>query len=327
MHKLRIGILRGGPSNEYEISLNSGASVLGAIRKNFEDKYKPHDIFIDKEGSWHMDGFVISPESLHHKIDVAFNALHGTYGEDGKVQHFLEIHGIPFTGSGSLASAVGMNKILAKKVMQNHSIKTPYWKELSSSQITEDMDGVVDNLYNTFHLPAVVKPASSGSSVGITIVRNYNDLPKALILASEHGDTVLIEECIKGIEATCGVLENFRDQELYALPVIEIRPHNEFFDYEAKYQGKSQEIVPATFDDSIKKELEELARNIHRLLNLKHYSRSDFIVHQKRGIYALEVNTLPGLTGESLVPKALKAIGSDVHELVDHLIQLALLKR
>jgi D-alanine-D-alanine ligase len=172
-------------------------------------------------------------------------------------------------------------------------------------------------------LPAIVKPASSGSSVGISIVRDHPELLTALIEAAKHGHSILIEELIPGIEATCGVIEGFRGEELYALPPIEIRSKNSFFDYEAKYQGKSEEIVPATFSDKLKRQIEELSKKIHRALGLRHYSRSDFIIHPRRGIYFLEVNTLPGLTEESLMPKALKAVGSDLSQLAGHLIALA----
>jgi D-alanine-D-alanine ligase len=324
MHKPRIGVLRGGPSNEYDVSLNSGAAVLKALYKQLEHLYQARDILIDKKGAWHLDGVAFPPEDISTKIDVAFNALHGAYGEDGKIQAFLEAHGVPFTGSGSLASAVGMNKILSKKRFADHGIKSPYWTEVSSERVRGDTEAVAKELFTTFVLPAVIKPASSGSSVGVSIVRTYPELYAALNLAAQHGDSILIEEFIPGIEATCGVVEGFRGHELYALPPIEIRPHAGFFDYQAKYEGKSQEIVPATFSETIKKSLEELAAKVHRALGLKHYSRSDFIIHPRRGIYVLEVNTLPGLTNESLVPKALRAVGSDLHELVDHLIQLSL---
>lgn len=322
-HKLRIGVLRGGPSNEYDVSLQTGANILGVLRTHFDDRYTPRDVFIDKSGAWHIDGLSVSPSDLRTKIDVAVNALHGSYGEDGKVQYILESHGIPFTGSGSLASAVGMNKILSKNVFKNHDIKTPMWREYSSDRIGADTPGIVKELFNSFILPGVVKPVASGSSVGVTIVHKYSDLGAAFATAAEHGDTVMIEEYIPGVEATAGVIEGFRGQELYALPPIEIRPMTAFFDYEAKYAGKSQEIVPATFSDKIKRELEDLAVRIHRALGLRHYSRSDFMIHPRRGIYVLEVNTLPGLTNESLMPKALRAVGSDTHEFVEHLIQLA----
>jgi D-alanine-D-alanine ligase len=323
-HTIRVGVLRGGPSNEYEVSLQSGGAILQALRDKYEHRYQVHDIFIDRKGQWHMQGLPVLPEDISRRIDVAFNALHGSYGEDGKVQSFLETHGIPYTGSDSLGSAIGMNKILAKKIFNDQGIKTPYGKEIASADIRENIQAIVKNLFESFILPAVVKPASSGSSVGVSIVRSYTDLPAALLAAAEHGDTVIIEEFIPGIEATCGIVEHFRGQELYALPPVEIRPHAGFFDYHAKYKGGSDEIVPATFSESIKKTVEDLAAKVHRALGLRHYSRTDFIIHPRRGIYVLEANTLPGLTEESLLPKSLRAVGSDVHELADHLIVLAM---
>ena len=216
-----------------------------------------------------------------------------------------------------------MNKILAKKVFADHGIKSPYWKEIPSNSVNADSEAVARQLFSTFVFPAVVKPHASGSSVGVSVVRDYVQLVQALQEAAQHSDIVLVEEFIPGIEATCGVIEGFRGQELYALPPVEIRPHEGFFDFKAKYEGKSQEIVPATFSEALKKDLELLAAKIHRALGLRHYSRSDVIIHPRRGMYVLEVNTLPGLTNESLVPKSLRAVGSDVHELVEHLIRLA----
>lgn len=326
-HRLRVGVLRGGPSNEYEVSLNSGSAVLSALNKHFEDRYKPHDIFIDRAGTWHMEGLVIKPENVTHKVDVIVNALHGNYGEDGKIQSFLESHGIPFTGSGSLGSAIGMNKSLTKKILKDHGIKSPYGIEIPSNRIRDNVSSVRDELFRSFSMPAVVKPTSSGSSVGVSIVKYYDSLVPALEEAAKHSGSVLVEEFIPGIEATCGVIEGFRGSDLYALPPIEIRPQTHFFDYEAKYSGKSQEIVPATFSQKIKSAIEDITKKIHSALGLRHYSRSDFIIHPRRGIILLEVNTLPGLTNESLIPKSLRAIGSDTHEFVDHLIGLAMGKR
>ncbi len=323
-HIARIGVLRGGPSSEYEVSLNTGANVLRAIKEKHSEKYHSHNLLIDRSGRWHFDGVEESIQDILPRVDMIFNALHGSYGEDGKVQNILEIYGIPYTGSNSLSSAIGMNKSLAKKEFVKHGIKTPYGKILSSDSVKANTDAVVKELFQTFILPAIIKPVSAGSSVGVSIVRSYKDLSQALNTASEHGHEIIIEEFIPGIEASCGIIEGFRDQELYALPPIEIRPMTAFFDYEAKYQGKSREIVPASFSHSLKEKLMELARKIHRALNLRHYSRSDFIIHPKRGIYALEVNTLPAFADESLMPKALRAVGSDTHEFVDHIIRLTL---
>jgi D-alanine-D-alanine ligase len=303
--------------------MKTGAAVLDVLRKHYSDQYHPCDIYIDRQGNWYMDGMELQPEKLIHKIDVAFNALHGKYGEDGQLQSFFELHDLPFTGSGSLGSAVGMNKVLAKKIFKDHGLKTPYGREISSEKIKAATNDVIRELFNSFMMPAVVKPASSGSSVGVSIVKYYDELEPALNEAAKHSDHVMIEEFIPGIEATCGVIQSFRGHDLYALPPVEIKPMTAFFDYEAKYAGKSQEIVPATFSQKIKNEIEELARKVHQIFGLRHYSRSDFIIHPRRGIYVLEVNTLPGLTGESLIPKSLRAIGSDTHELIGHLVNLA----
>lgn len=326
-HKLRVGVVRGGPSDEYEISLQTGANVLRSLSDYHEGKYHAHDILIDQDGNWHFDGVPVTIDRLCNRIDVAFNALHGTFGEDGKVQHIFESHNLPFTGSGSLASAVGMNKVLSKKVFLDHEIQTPNYRLVNAEDIAYRLSDLHDDFYRSIILPAVVKPLKNGSSVGISIVRNYDEFPAALLKAVHYDDEILIEDYIRGIEATCGVIDSFRGEDIYALPPIEIVPDSEFFDYAAKYLGKSREIVPATFSHRLKEMIQELSRKIHRALGLRHYSRSDFIIHPKRGIYALEVNTLPGLSGESLMPKALRAVGSDTHYFVDHIIELAHRKR
>lgn len=322
---ISIGVLRGGPSSEHEVSLNTGSGVLCAIKEKLSERYHPHDIVIDRAGKWHYDGVEENIENILPRVDLIFNALHGHFGEDGKVQNILEIHGVPFTGSGSLSSAIGMNKSLTKKEFKKNGIKTPYDKIISSDSVRENTDAVVKELFQTFILPGVVKPVSAGSSVGVSLIRAYKDLPDALRKAAEHGHEIMIEEYIPGIEATCGVIEGFRDQELYALPPVEIHSDSSFFDYDAKYKHQSRKIVPSGFSHEVKKELEELSKSIHRIMELRHYSRSDFIVNPKRGIYALEVNTLPGLTDESLVPMSLRAVGSSLHELVDHVIRMAML--
>ena len=324
MSKTKVGVLRGGPSSEYEVSLATGANVLKAIREKLADKYIVYDVLIDKKGEWHIDGIKIKPENAAKHFDVAFLALHGAYGEDGKVQRLLETLSVPFTGSDSLGSAVGMNKVLTKKVFVDNKLKTPSDKIVKSSAIKKDVEKVANDIFKSFSMPAVVKPVSAGSSVGVSIVHDIKGLVTGLKEAADHDEEVLVEEYIKGIEATVGVIEGFRGEKLYALPAVEIRPKTEFFDFAAKYEGKSDEIVPGNFAKNIKMELADMARKVHKSVGLRHYSRSDFIINPKRGIYVLEVNTLPGLTNESLVPKSLRAVGSDTHELIDHLIGLAL---
>ncbi len=322
-HIVRVGILRGGPSAEAEVSLRTGQAVAKSINEHLSDKYRPFDIIIDRNGNWTHEGNPISVTGLHSLVDVVFNALHGTYGEDGKIQSLLEWHKIPFTGSGSASSAIGMNKVMTKKILNSHGIKNPYAVVISSGEIQNEPESILRDLFNSFVMPAVVKPSASGSSVGVSIVRKFSDFYPALYNASAHSDEVIVEEYIKGIEATCGVIDHFRGERFYALPPVEIRPASEFFDYNAKYGNETREIVPATFSSKIKREIEELSKKIHEIMGLRHYSRSDFIIHPRRGIYTLEVNTLPGLTEESLFPKALRAVGSDLHHFIEHLLERA----
>jgi D-alanine-D-alanine ligase len=324
MTKTRIGVVRGGPSNEYEVSLRTGAAVINSLDK---EKYEPLDIIISKGGVWHIHGLEIEPREAVRRSDVIFNALHGYYGEDGKIQQILETHAIPFTGSGSLSSAIAMAKHLAKESFRRAGLKTPAHVILEQGE-GQEIDATKSYLlaHSKFALPYIVKPVSGGSSEGVSIVRSREELTDALEKAFEKGDSVLIEEFIPGVEASVGVIEGFRGQDMYTLPPIEIRPQSRgIFDYETKYSSEfSSEIVPATFSTSIKKELERVAIAAHDTLGLSHYSRSDFIVSPHRGIFILETNSLPGLTNESLVPKALAAVGSSLSELTDHLIGLAL---
>lgn len=319
MNKIRIGVLRGGPSNEHDVSLKTGENVL----KNLPEKYIPIDIFIDKNGGWHIQGISHKPHEIFKKVDAIFNALHGEYGEDGKVQKILDVFSVPYTGSKTLPSAIGMNKALAKDVFKLHGIKTPYFVVESKS---DNIDEMAIKLFNSFPMPAVVKPVASGSSFGVSVAYTLKSLALALSKAFKYSDKVLVEEYIKGREATCGVVDRFRGKDIYSLLPIEIiKPEkSDFFDYEAKYCGGSQEICPGNFSQSEKEAVQELAVTAHKALGLRHYSRSDFIISPRRGIYILEVNTLPGLTSESLLPKSLNAVGCSLPDFLDHLITLAL---
>ena len=321
--KIAVGVLRGGPSNEYEVSLRSGAAVLSNLHPA---KYTTRDILIDKDGVWHIAGSSRKPEAALKGIDVVFNALHGEYGEDGRVQRVLEHFSIPYTGSDVFGSALATHKVYAKQRVSEEGIKTPHHGVVRIDK--EDFDSQIRAAFRSVPLPAVVKPATLGSSVGVSIARDYHGLAAAIRRAISLAPVVLVEELIKGREATCGVVEGFRGQDLYSLLPIEIVPPKEkdFFDYEAKYSGISREICPGNFSENEAKELQRLAVLAHRALGLRHYSRSDFIVTPKRGIYFLETNTLPGLTAESLLPKSLNAIGAELPEFLDHVLRLALQK-
>ncbi len=320
MSKIRVAVLRGGPSSEYEISLKTGESVLKHVP---EDKYAPQDIFIDRSGVWHLRGIPALPSRVLKQTDVVFNALHGEWGEDGKVQRLLEIFGVPFTGSGSFASAIAMNKLLAKQYLMREGVKTPRYVVL---RVSDTLERELVDIFRHFPQPSVIKPLNRGSSVGVTIARDYASFYDGVRLAFEYSPSILIEEYIRGKEATAGVLNSFRGEERYGLLPIEIIPpgKNGFYDYDAKYVSEETGYrMPGNFSRGEKEELMRLAREVHRILGLQHYSRSDFIV-SPRGIYFLEVNTLPGLTSHSLIPKSLEAVGSNLPELLDHLLTLAL---
>jgi D-alanine-D-alanine ligase len=332
---IRVGVIRGGISSEYEVSLKTGANVLAHLRGDkLNDKYKAIDILIDRDGVWHIGGVPTSMERVLQSVDVIFNALHGDFGEDGKLQQILDQWNIPYTGSGAFASAVGYNKALAKEQFSRLGINIA--KHILFPAYLEDMDGPIElyaeakakQVWEKMPPPWIVKPLTSGSSMGVHVCKTYPELVRAFSVGVDVGVSVIVEEMIEGKEATVAVVNDFRGKSLYTLPPIEIRvpKHKTFFDYEAKYTGVSKEICPGNFSSDEKKELERLAALIHDGLNLSHYSRSDFIIHPKKGIYALEVNTLPGLTDESLTPKALYAVGATMPEFISHIITLALKK-
>lgn len=323
MASIRVGVLRGGPSAEYEVSLKTGGSVLSNLSR---ERYRPRDILLSREGQWHLDGIPVHPVRLQHSVDVIFNALHGTYGEDGGVQRLLDSLKIPYTGSGAYPSALAMNKALAKDHFIDVGLKVPRHVLV---RMDEDVEDAAIRIFKTMAPPWVVKPLDNGSSVGVTIVKTLPALSGAIESARALSSAALVEEYIRGVEATCGVVEGYRGHEVYPLFPVEILPPRgkHFFDYEAKYGGASRELCPGRFSDRIKETLQHMAVRAHRALGLSHYSRSDFMVHPTRGIFILETNSLPGLTETSLLPKALSAVGAPYEHFLDHIVTLALKRR
>ena len=314
-----VGVLRGGPSSEYEVSLKSGASVLAALDK---DKYDARDIFIDRTGVWHNRGIATDPHKALAGVDVAFNTIHGEYGEDGQLHEIIDPLGIAYTGADKLSSVLAFNKARTKEAAAKLGVKVAHGTVIEPNGEYESM---AHKLFRSFPHPAIVKPVIGGSSVGTSIVRGFHDLAPALERAARVSPKVLVEEFIPGREATVGVVDSFRGEQAYALMPVEIvPPTGKFFDFENKYNGQTLERVPGNFTDTEKRELERLAKLVHQELGMSHYSRSDFIV-SKRGIYFLEVNSAAavGLTQQSLLPKALAAVGSSLSQFVEHVVELA----
>ncbi|QSH39535.1 D-alanine--D-alanine ligase [Candidatus Kaiserbacteria bacterium] len=323
MSRINVGVLRGGPSSEYEVSLASGNSVLQHLS---EERYNAKDILISKTGQWHSRGLPVSPERALRDIDVAFIALHGEYGEDGEIQKILDAHNIPFTGSGVFGSAIAMDKGSTRKHVGNiDGIKMPGHVVLHKEEVTGTLAEAAQKVFSQFGPLYIVKPLRGGSSVGIATADSVSSLVGALKDVFAVTDAVIVEQFIKGREGTCGVIDNFREESVYCLPPVEIIvPNNKgVFDYEAKYDGLTEEVCPANFSGVEKELMQNAARQVHKTLGLNHYSRSDFIVAPS-GIYFLEVNTLPGLTPSSLLPKSLDAVGVEFQDFLDHLLTLSL---
>lgn len=314
-----VGVLRGGPSREHEVSLKSGAAILANLP---EERYLARDIYIDRSGVWHDRGRPTSPERVLRQLDVVLIGLHGEYGEDGEVQKLLERFGVPYAGADSFGSYLAMHKVMAKARAQEAGLLTP---ESHFVEREEDINDAAAEIIRTFHQPVIVKPVGWGSSVGVSIVGGYAPVRDAIAaLFTDGAPGVLVEELIRGKEATVGIVENLRGETLYSLPPIEIiPPEGDFFNYTNKYDGTTREIIPGNFSRVAAEELQRAAKVIHRALGLRHYSRSDFIVTPK-GIYYLETNTLPGLTTESLLPKSLAAVGVTFQDFLSHLVNLAL---
>jgi D-alanine-D-alanine ligase len=254
------------------------------------------------------------------RIDVAFLALHGPYGEDGTIQGMLDLIGVPYVGSGTLASALAMDKVMAKTVLGAAGVPVPRGLVLERSALRADPDGLAARAVAQ-GLPAVVKPACQGSSIGMSLVSEARAMRAALQEAFEYDSRVLVEERVVGGELTVGVVGN---RELEALPVVEIVPKHEFFDYQAKYDpGLTDEICPARIPDEVAATAKELAKRSHRALGCRGLSRTDMI-HSARGLVVLEVNTMPGMTVNSLLPKAARAAGIEFADLLDRLVRLAL---
>lgn len=317
-----VGVLRGGPSSEYEVSLKSGATVLRELDR---DKYEPRDLFVGRDGAWHLHGVAVPPEKALFGVDVAWNTIHGEYGEDGRLHQVLDSLSVPYTGSGAAASQLAFHKQRTKDLLAKHGVKVAHGVVVTVPEDEAGRDRLATRLFRSMPHPAIVKPVIGGSSVGVAVAEHYHALRAALEQAARVSAEVLVEELIRGKEATVGVIDGFRGQKSYALmPVEIIPPPKRFFDYEVKYNGETIERCPGSFSAAEKAELERLAVLAHEVVGAAHYSRSDFIV-SRRGIYLLEINSAQavGMTEESLLPKALQAGGTSLRHFIDHVVGLA----
>ncbi len=298
----KIGVLLGGLSSERDVSLASGNAILKALK---EKGYHAVAIDVDQDVA----------EKIHaNAIGVAFIALHGKYGEDGAIQGLLEVMGIPYTGSGILASALGMNKTVAKQVFRSHGLAVGPYEVLYDGKAER-----VQSALEQISFPAVIKPHAEGSSVGVSLVFKKEDVAPAVELAFRYGGEILIEKFIKGKEVQVGILGD------RALGAIEIVPKRAFYDYTAKYeQGMSEHYFPARIPEPVYKRTLEAGLAAHRAIGCRGYSRVDFIVDDTGTPYILAVNTLPGMTATSLLPDIARGMSISFPDLVEEILRLAL---
>jgi D-alanine-D-alanine ligase len=311
-----IAVLRGGTSAERDVSLATGAQIVEAL-----DRERYRVTTLDTSDLPGLAGTL-----KDERPDVVFIALHGPGGEDGVVQGYLETLGVAYTGSGVLASALAMDKARCKLFLGTESIVTPpglVYEKWDVSRVRRAPSEVTRNL----GYPVIVKPSRQGSTYGCTVAETQEALTDALAAAFRYDDTVLVEQRVGGVEITVAVIGN---HDPVALPVVEIVPKGGFFDYASKYSSEegvaAQEIVPARISEDAAKEAQEIAVRCHRLLGCRGMSRTDMFVVDDTEIVTLEVNTIPGMTKTSLLPKAAAAAGISFPQLMDRLIAYALEK-
>tara|TARA_B100001250_G_scaffold107612_1_gene90767 strand:- start:155 stop:1069 length:915 start_codon:yes stop_codon:yes gene_type:complete len=304
---LKIAILYGGFSAEHKVSIQTGIAVAEAIKGS-------HDLDMIN-----MNAEIYSSPHLLYGFDLVFNALHGGDGENGNIQSFMDSHHIHYTGSGSKACKIAMDKNITKLIANSIEVSTPGWIMLNRS-LRNNLE-LHDNNSPKFSYPYVVKPVSEGSTFGLSIVRKESELFDAITLASEYSENIMIEEYIPGRELTVGVLGN------KALPVVEIFPSHDLYDYDCKYSdGLCKYSVPAKISDGVERAIKTDAIKIYKAIGCRHYARVDFRLNEAGQHYMLEINALPGMTASSLLPKAAKSAGLGFDNLIDAIISLASLR-
>lgn len=351
MSRIRVAVIFGGKSNEHDVSLVSATHVIKSIPK---DKYKVIIIGITKKGHWmkymgdiddiasgkweqHPDNVpcVLSPDPLHKgflvlgengnvsylKVDCVFPVLHGKNGEDGTIQGLFQLAEIPFVGCDVISSANCMDKELTHTILEAHGIKTAKWFAMIESEL-DDLDVKCRQIESELTYPMFVKPANCGSSVGISKVKNLNELKKGIKIAFAHDKKVVVEQGLVGVECECAVMGN--DKPI-ASTIGEIEAANEFYDYEAKYENAaSKTIIPARFSDEVINKIRETAVKAYKSMGCAGLARVDFFLCENDEIVLNEINTLPGHTPISMYPKLMENGGMSFEQQEDNLIKLAL---
>ena len=314
-----VAVIEGGYSCEKSVSIKSAKTVFDNLDRN---KFKPTRVLIDKNewtayddaGKYQIDknDFSFIKNNLKIKFEYAFILIHGTPGEDGKLQGYLDMVGVQYNTSSAAITSLTFKKFHCNQFLNNFGINVPEailikaGDEINNLQIIEKLK-----------LPCFVKPTDGGSSFGVTKVKIKKDLYPAIKEAFNHGTEVIVEKSIEGREVTCGVYRN--REEIKVLPITEIISENDYFDYDAKYNGKSQEITPAELDQEIAKKIKLLTKKIYEILGMKGIVRIDYIISNENNLYVIEINSVPGMSKESIVPQMIKAKNLNLEKLLNEL--------
>lgn len=306
--KLKIAVLYGGISKEREVSISSSQGIIEALKKNGHEV-----VAID-----------FHPDSLHElinlQVDLVFIGLHGKFGEDGSIQGMLDMLDIPYVGSGVLASSLAMDKYMAKKMFASEGLSVAKDRRYRINSKTS-LAPIIEEVKSTFTTPFVVKPNREGSTLGLTIVKDEASIEKAIKLANLSDEYILVEQFIQGKELTVPVLGKQGEEE--ALPIIEIIPKSDLYDYEAKYaENGSEHVIPARINNQLTEQIKQYAVKAHQILGCKTYSRADFLLTDEGEAYILEINTLPGMTPTSLFPDAAKTVNISYEQMIERFVEL-----
>ena len=314
--KKNVAVVAGGTSGEYVISMRSAETVLDCLDSTV---FSPYLIVVTlnrwyakvggQEYPVNKDNFSITVDNETITFDAVYNIIHGTPGEDGKIQGYFDLLGIPYTGCDVLTSAITFSKSICKQLVQTHDITTP-----QSVTVRQPDNLDVKNVASQFTFPCFVKPNNGGSSFGASKVEQPEQLEAAIRKALEHDHEALVEEYIQGQELTCGVY--WKDGMAHALPITEIVTKNAFFDFQAKYEGASEEITPARVDDAVREQCQRLTERIYTLLRCRGFVRIDYML-KEGALYFIEANTTPGFSKESIFPQQIRAANLDIKELVN----------
>tara|TARA_Y200000002_G_scaffold381246_1_gene394769 strand:- start:12510 stop:13469 length:960 start_codon:yes stop_codon:yes gene_type:complete len=316
----KVAVIEGGYSSEKAISIKSAKTVFDNLDRT---KFSPTRVLIDEnewtaydeDGRYLIDknDFSFIKNSKKNIFDYAFIVIHGTPGEDGKLQGYLDMIGIPYNTSSPAVMSLTFQKFHCNQFLKNFGINTPEATTIKSEDVINERQ-IIDKV----KLPCFVKPTDGGSSFGITKVKKENELSPAIKKAFKYGTELVIEENISGREVTCGV---YRDIEVIkALPITEIISENEYFDYDAKYNGKSQEITPADLDEQMTTNIKDLTKEIYDILAMRGIARMDYIINKEGAPYLIEINSVPGMSKESIIPQMIKTSNKQKEDLLNKII-------